>query len=424
MMNLNSIQEFLRVEGGNIILDGIDITELAGETPTPFYIYSKSVVKRNIDNLKSILSGIDGEYKIFYAMKAFSDSRILKIVRNLGLGVEVVSLGELRKAYEVGFTPKDIVYNGIGKTPTLLKAFSSVGYAGINLDSEYEFKLARELGMLNSDYIGVRVNVEVRKRVLDTSSSTSKFGLEPRKLYKLIDEYHINRLGLHIHLGSQISDPKLLRELLKRLTDIVDRLAGEYGVDINYLDIGGGIPKDYIWTPIKTGLKDLDIKFFRPGYTLREYRSFLKSIRKMVGKDIPIYLEPGRFLVGDAGMLITRIIGYKERLDGTRWLYIDTGFIHLLSGLLYRWYFPIINISRLDEVHDTGYRLAGILCDSDDIFHDYEGEKHGISRLPPYKYLPSSTTVGDIMMFLHVGAYNYEEVSTYNSIEKPPVIFI
>jgi len=424
MVSLNSIQGFLRIGGDKLLLDGVDIIGLAGETPTPFYIYSKSVIKKNIENLKSILSGVEGEYKIFYAMKAFSDSRILKIVRDLGLGVEVVSIGELRKAFEVGFTPKDIVYNGIGKTPTLMKALSRVGYAGVNLDSEYEFKLAKDLGMLNSDYIGVRINVEVRKRILDTSSPTSKFGLEPGKLYKLIDEYNIDRLGLHIHLGSQISDPKLLRELLKRLTDIINDLTGDYGININYLDIGGGIPKDYTWTPIKTRLKDFDIGFFKPGYTLREYKDFLKSIRKMVGVEIPIYLEPGRFLVGDSGMLITRVVGYKERLDGTRWLYIDTGFIHLLSGLLYRWYFPIINISRLNEAHDTGYRVAGILCDSDDVFHDYEGEKHGLARLPYYRYLPSSTDIGDILMFLHVGAYNYEEVSTYNSIEKPPLIFI
>ncbi|HIQ12895.1 MAG TPA: hypothetical protein EYH44_00685, partial [Thermoprotei archaeon] len=95
MVSLNSIQGFLRIGGDKLLLDGVDIIGLAGETPTPFYIYSKSVVKKNIENLKSILSGVEGEYKIFYAMKAFSDSRILKIVRNLGLGVEVVSIGEL-----------------------------------------------------------------------------------------------------------------------------------------------------------------------------------------------------------------------------------------------------------------------------------------------------------------------------------------
>ena len=147
-------------------------------------------------------------------------------------------------------------------------------------------------------------------------------------------------------------------------------------------------------------------------------------LRRKLASDIPIYVEPGRYLVADAGILLTRVVGFKKRLDGTTWIYLDTGFTHLLSGFLYKWYFPLINVSKVNESHDTPFRVAGVLCDSDDVFHDYEGEKTSDPKLPTFRYLPRRTEVEDVLAFLHVGAYNYEEVSTYNSIDIPDVIFI
>ena len=424
MMNVNSIQEFLRVKGDVLELDGLAIEGLADEYPTPFYIYSRSTIKSNVLKLKKVVGGVSGDVKIFYAMKALSHRRLLTLLKGLGIGVEAVSPGELKKALEAGFSPDEIVYNGIGKTPSLLKALAKAGYSGVNLDSEYEFHLAYEMGLLNMEGLGVRVNIEVKKRVLDTSSPTSKFGVEPGKLYKLVRKYGVRRIGLHTHLGSQITEKKLLKLMLDNFTDIIDKLSREYGVEITYLDVGGGIPKNYLWSPVKLDTDELDTKLFIPRYSLDTYGRFLKALRKRIGNDIPIYVEPGRYIVADAGMLIARVVGYKERLDGTRWIYLDTGFTHLLSGFLYKWYFPLVNISRISEDHNTGFRVAGILCDSDDLFHDYEGEKMGRPRLPYYRPLPSNTYVGDVVAFLHVGAYNYEEASTYNSIEKPEVIFI
>ncbi len=424
MMNVNSIQDFLKVRGGILELDGHSIEDMADEYPTPFYLYSKSTIKSNVVKLKNIVGKVDGEVKIFYAMKALSHKKLLSLLRSLGIGVEAVSPGELKKALEAGFLPEDIIYNGIGKTPSLLKALAGTGYAGVNLDSEYEFRLAYELGLLNTIDIGVRVNIEVKKRVLDTSSPTSKFGIEPNMLYRLVRKYGVRKIGLHTHLGSQITEKKLLKLLLENFIEIISKLSQDYGVEITYIDVGGGIPKNYLWTPIEIDVEGVDTKLFVPGYSLDTYRKFLKSLRKRVGNDIPIYIEPGRYIVADAGILVTRVVGYKERLDGTRWLYLDTGFTHLLSGFLYKWYFPLVNASRISDKHDSRFRVAGILCDSDDVFHDYEGEKTGKPKLPYYRSLPDPTNVGDILAFLHVGAYNLEEASTYNSIDKPEAIFI
>jgi len=414
----NNIDTELGIVDGELVLSGRPIEELARETP--IYIYSMGVVEKNVETLLEICGEAGAE--AYYAVKAMSHPTLLKRLVGLGMGLETVSPGELEKALATGIDPGRIIYNGIGKDRRLIRRLVEMGVGKVNLDSEYEFREAVEAGVDDWGRIGVRLNMDISKDVLDTASRTSKFGVEPPILYRLIEKYDVDRLGIHIHLGSQISERGLLRRFMESVERVVDRLRS-LGVRLSFLDIGGGLPKDYLWSPVPLPHMELDTKLFSPEICMHAYRGFLLRMRRVVC-DAPLYIEPGRYVVGDAGILATRVVGMKERLDGTRWLILDAGFTHLLSGALYKWYFPLVNASRILDSHDTPYRVAGPLCDSDDVFHDYEGEKMGRPRLPRYRYLPRDTGIGDLLVFLHVGAYNYEEASEYNSVPRPGVVFI
>ncbi len=414
----NNIDTELRVVDGTLVLSGRPLESIAGETP--IYIYSMAVVKKNVETLREICSEADVEP--YYAVKALSHPAILDRLVGLGMGLETVSLGEVEKALATGIDPGRIIYNGIGKNRWVIQNLLDMGIGIVNLDSEYEFREAVELGSVDWSRIGVRLNMDISKEVLDTASRTSKFGVEPPILYRLIEKHGVREIGIHIHLGSQISERNLLRRYMEAIERVLKGLE-QRRVRLSFLDIGGGLPKNYLWSPVTLPHTELDTRLFSPEICMHAYRGFLMRIRRLVG-EIPIYIEPGRYVVGDAGLLATRVIGMKERLDGTRWLILDAGFTHLLSGALYKWYFPLVNASRIGEPHDTPFRVAGPLCDSDDVFHDYEGEKVGRPRLPRYRYLPGETSVGDLLVFLHVGAYNYEEASEYNSIPRPRVVFV
>ncbi len=422
---MNNIHKYLTVDDGDLRLEGVGILEIADKFGTPVYVYSASTI---IDNIKNLMEGLAKNMgvEVFYAMKSLSHMDILRLIRSMGLGVETVSLGEVEKAIEVGFNPREMIYNGLGKDMATLKRLASLGLKAVNLDSEYEVYIAYRMGLFNRDDldIGIRLNLSISKEVLDTASKTSKFGLEYSVFEELAKKYGIRKIGLHCHLGSQITKISLWSRYIDELISVINRVGDGLGLEITYLDIGGGLPKDYIWTPITLPIEDLDIKLFRPKATLRELVKILDRLRRALGRDTPLMMEPGRYVVADSGILVTKIVGFKERSWGDRWIFLDTGFTHLLSGFLYKWYFPLVNASRISEAHDTPYRVAGILCDSDDIFHDYMGEKSGMPMLPRYRFLPRDTYVGDILAFLHVGAYNYEEASTYNSVDIPRLVLI
>ncbi len=409
----DAISKFLmfddRLEIGGVRLESLYVGR-------PTYIVVLDALRENIRRLKRVV----GDVKIRYALKTLSRPRVLQIVKEEGLGVEAVSLYELEKTIRLGFEPDKILYNGLGKDRGVFKRLFRIGVEAVNIDSEYEF-----MEMVNVDgwervRWGFRLILDVEKEVLDTASRTSKFGLEPDRVIELVERHGLRRFGLHVHIGSQVSSLDKWRITLDRLMNLVSRLE-DMGVEIEYLDVGGGLPKDYLWTPIPL-LKYEEVResLYRPNYRLDEWADLLK--RYLEG--YIAYIEPGRYIVADAVIHLTRVVGMKKRLNDVVWLFLDSGFNYLASGLIYKWYYPLINVSRASDPHDKPFRVGGILCDSDDIFHDYEGEKKGSPKLPFYRHLPSETSIGDILAFLHVGAYNIEEFMNYNSHPNPVIKYI
>jgi len=407
------IIKYMSVDNGVLTLDGHRLLDYIDGNPV--YIVHIDTIK---DNLSRLVSTGVGEVR--YAVKALSRPRVLNLIRSMGLGLEVVSIYELEKALRIGFDPGRIIYNGLGKDRSIYKYLFKLGVEAINIDSEYEFKLYTGMDGWREFNWGFRLNLGVGKKVLDTSSETSKFGLEVDRVMDLVDRYRVGRMGLHLHIGSQISDINVIVEAIQKLRKVIDMLESR-GVDITYLDIGGGIPKNYLSAPIDIPIEgEIDISLFKPNYTLDEWARLVKN---HLGR-YRIYVEPGRYVVADSTILLSKVVGVKDRLSGVRWIYLNIGVNYVTSQLIYKWYYPMVNVSKSSQPHNHPFRVGGILCDSDDIFHDYEGEKVGMARLPRYRHLPSRTSPGDVIALLHVGAYNIEGFMRYNSHPDPIVRYV
>jgi len=409
-------------------LDGVELRFLAKKYGTPLFVFSESRIKEVITWINKLCNKYLEKNRLFYALKANSNIHILKIFEENGIGAETVSLGEIFKAIYAGYKPQDIIFNGPGKGYEGLKAAVKLNLHCINIDSEYEYQIIHKIAKNIKSIVnlGVRVVPEVEAQVIKTGSSWTKFGLELDEAEVVYEEIfkseELNPVGIHMHLGSQILDAKTWYRGINKILKFIKQLRKK-GIILQHVNLGGGLPVNYAETPIDLQL-DLPDKF-KPSLDEEE---FFKQVKYLLDKfrmsGLNIYFEFGRRMIADAGILLTKVVNIKERSNGDRWIILDVGFNTLLSSTLYKWYYPLLNISKISDEHMDEYRVAGPLCDTDDVFHDLEGEKIGHPTLPTYRKLPKNTSPGDIMMFMHVGAYTFEEASNYNSIPRPAIILI
>jgi diaminopimelate decarboxylase len=379
---------FTRVDGA-LACEGVALDAVAAQVGTPAYVYSATVVRDRYQRLDAALAPLP--HRIHYTLKANSNRGLLRVLRELGAGVDVVSGGELFRALRAGFAGKDIIFGGVGKAEHELREALEAGVLLINAESEAEIRLldriARELGVVAP--VGIRVNPEVTvdssHRYIKTGEKGAKFGVpfnEVHAVARVAASLANTRLvGLDMHIGSQLFrlDPYL--DGTEKLIELLDQVRAD-GVDtIEYLDIGGGLGVSYD----EEETPDLD----------RFARALVKRVEPT---GLTLLMEPGRFIVGNAGVLLTRVL-YRKHSGGRDFLVTDAGMTELIRPSHYDAYHRIEAVNAVERQMTAD--VVGPVCESGDFL--------ALDRLM------DEANAGDLLAVYDVGAYGYVMASNYNT---------
>lgn len=379
---------------GQLYAEDLPVAGLASEFGTPLYIYSAAHVRKQYHAFRTALAGVlDHEPLIAFACKANDRIAVMKLIGAMGGGVDIVSGGEMRKALAAGIAPEKIIFSGVGKTGEELVLALKNGIRQINIESEPELDTLLKLSESVHRPIKIlfRLNPDVEAGTHDkisTGRSEDKFGLSAEAIMRLYPKAAASRYltasGISLHIGSQVSDARYFIPGFERMAALVKelRVAGQTVTD---LDLGGGLGITY---------RD------EPEADLAGYAKIIKDIIVPLGCHLGF--EPGRFLVGNAGILLSRVIYVKETQVKNH-LILDAAMNDLIRPALYDAWHTVI------PVHEPGhdlhvYDLVGPVCESGDTF----------AKDRPLPLLSQ----GDLLAFKSVGAYGASMSSTYNA--RPP----
>ena len=436
-----AIPGFLEAREGRLAIAGADTLSLVRQHDTPLFVFSEQRIDENVARLKRAAEGVSNPVRFFYASKANSTMAILATVREAGIDVEVNSGGELFKALRAGFGPEQIIFNGTSKTDAELDQAVGAGIYSINVDSTYEIELieaaARRAG--KRARVALRLVPEIGTRShlgLQTALHTSKFGISAsevleafRRALRNPDLVHVG--GIHLHVGSQTPDVEPYAAAFRTLWDHLLTIYRETGHRLEHVNLGGGIPVNYLRDPsqadqIPEDEREMLGAEIEPSEVLAAAMNVARTSAREAGaghllEALTVLLEPGRSVIADAGILLTTVRNIKQRPEtGEMWLLTDAGFNLLLSMSTYKWYYHLISAERADAPHDTSYKLAGPLCDSGDVYFDIERG----GRLPDYRELPSDVRPGEVLALLNTGAYTMAQMFPYNGRPLPAALMV
>ena len=435
-----SIPGYLDVVDHHLHINNVDAISLAAEYDTPLFVFSAPRIRDNIRRL-SEAANHHPLLKLCYASKANNLLGVLRIVKEAGIDLEVNSGGELFRALRAGFTPDQIEMNGISKTEREIEEAITAGIYSINVDSAFELELIEKVAARLSKPANVTVRliagVGTRSHIgLQTALDTSKFGISPAEarnvMLRAVKRPEIvNLVGIHVHVGSQTPDIAPFKQAFRAMWEHLWWLYKETGHRLQHINIGGGIPVNYLRdksvareldnnarTMLEADLSAADMIDSAVG-AVRQ--SALESGAADLLDDLEIVMEPGRSVIADAGTILTRVRNQKHRDEtGDDWLMTDAGYNLMLSMVMYQWYYHAIDASRADEPHTCRYKMAGPLCDGGDVYFDL----HGDGRLPDYRMLPENVQSGDVIAMLNTGAYTMSQMTAYNGRPFPAAIMI
>ncbi|MEM3511378.1 MAG: diaminopimelate decarboxylase [Candidatus Jordarchaeales archaeon] len=400
-------------DDNHLCLDGVDLVELAEEFGTPLFVFSEETIRRRAEEVAAAF----GRENVYYASKANSNISVLKLIRSLGLNVEVSSEGELFAALKAGFKPEQIIFNGAAKTLRELQAAAELGVHCVNLDSVCELERLRRVARER----GVEVNVAFRvssgvvagtHASFETAASLSKFGVTLEEAVEVYREAlkgdGVNPIGVHCHIASQVPRVEVFEEGAYRVSRTVKIVEDTLGFKLSEFDMGGGIPVTYAKEPID-GLPEYFYARIKP----REVAERVRRVLDEVLGDIRLIAEPGRYVVGDSAVLLTQVQNVKKK-GKDFWVMIDAGFNVLLDAFSYKWYFHMVSASRAGEEHNHPYMVGGPLCDGGDIL--LAGGQH--------RMLPRDLKVGEYLALLDAGAYTLEQMSQFNGRPRPAALIV
>ncbi|MFN0124809.1 MAG: diaminopimelate decarboxylase [Blastocatellia bacterium] len=435
-----TIPGYLEIRDNHLHIHGLDANALALEYDTPLFVVSAPRIRHNIAKLLEARRR-HPKLRLFYASKANNVLGILRVVRETGIDIEVNSGGELFRALRAGFRPDQIEMNGVAKTPREIAEAIDAGIYAINLDSPYELELvertARQLGKRANVTPRLTIGAGTRSHAgLQTALFTSKFGVSPAQaremmLAALKSPAHIHLAGAHIHVGSQTPDPEPYAEALATMWEHLLWLRAETGHTLQHINIGGGIPVNYLRDRAQAGeISEHERNMLGAGMSadtaveiaLRVARD---SSRVAGAEDlldeIEIVMEPGRSVIADAVTVLTTARNQKHRPETQdNWLLTDAGYNLMLSMVMYHWYYHAVNATRANESPDARFRMAGPLCDGGDVYFDLHGDHH----LPDHRLLPANTAVDDVIAMLNTGAYTMSQMTAYNGRPFPAAVLV
>jgi diaminopimelate decarboxylase len=378
--------------------DGVALADIAARVGTPTFVYSAASIRLAWRRFDTAFDSVP--HALHYALKANSTLGVLRLLRELGSGADVNSGGELAVALRAGFTPDQLVCTGVGKTTEELDRAVSLGVRAINAESPGELEridaVARARG--TRARVAVRLNPDIRAGAhphISTGRRVDKFGVPielGRELYrKMAAMPGLQPVGVHVHIGSQITDLTPLRQAAEAVVDLVRQLADD-GVAIEHIDLGGGLGVSYDGSAAPTS---------------DDYAAVVLPVVGPTG--LTILLEPGRVILAPAAVLVARVIDWKQYLDARPFVVLDAGMTELIRPALYGAYHriaPVVPRAGAAEACE----IVGPLCESSDIV--------GKNRtLPPLE-------VGDLVAVYDTGAYGSAMASTYNRRPLPCEVMV
>ena len=386
----------MNYKNSKFYVENISIGKLAQSFQTPFYCYSKSRLNENIRNFNKEFEKT--KPLICFSVKSNSNSKLLKIIKDNGLGADVVSMGELQKVLKVGFKPNKIVFSGVGKTLSELDFAIKKKILLINVESESELKNIINLSKnkKSSVNVGIRLNPNVNAQTIgkiSTGRMQDKFGLAFKDAIKIIDKYKnynsIRFKCLSVHIGSQILSNVPYQKMIRVMNNFLKKVS----VNFEYIDFGGGMGIDYA-----SNKKTFD------------YKKLALEINKFSKKnECKIILEPGRSIIGDTAVLISKVIYIKEILNKD-FIILDAGMNDLIRPALYNAKHMIIPANKSSKKSKKEYDFVGPICETSDRF------------LKTKKF--QKLNEGDIVILKDVGAYGYVLSSNYNVRPMPKEVLV
>ncbi len=388
-------------EGGAMFCEGVPLARIAAEVGTPVYVYSTATLERHFAVFQDAFK--TAKPLIAYAVKANPNVAVIATLARLGAGADTVSEGEIRRALKAGVPPERIVFSGVGKTEAELAFALDVGVCEINVESEPELQklaaVAAAKGVRAT--IAIRVNPDVGAgghAKISTGKADNKFGVsfsEAERLYaNAANNAALNPVGVACHIGSQITDLAPMEEAFLKMRGLVQRLRAE-GLSVERLDLGGGLGVPYFDAP-----------------TPPSPAAFAEMVERVTaGLDVQLAFEPGRLLVANAGILLSRVIHIHERPEGTRFLVVDAAMNDLIRPAMYEAFHDIRSVAAPAEgAAQIAYDVVGPVCETGDTF-------------ARSRHLPA-LNAGDLVAFMTAGAYGAAMASEYNSRPLVPEVLV
>src|SRR6186997_3083716 len=394
----SSVQLPFQPGAHGLACDGVSVHSIVASVGTPAYIYSASAIRDAYHAIDEAFGAYP--HAIHYALKANSTLAIVRLLKALGSRVDANSAGEIEVALRAGFAPGDVIFTGVGKTGAELDYAISRDVNAINAESAGELDRiadrARAAGRVVR--VALRVNPDIDAQShpnISTGLKSNKFGValqDARAIYReRRDVASLRFVGVHIHIGSQITTAEPLRRAAAALTTLAVELRDD-GVRLEHVDLGGGLGIAYEG---------------RPMITATEYAAaVLPELRRA---NIPVVLEPGRAVVGHSGALMARVVDVKQYPGGRRFAVLDTGMTELMRPALYGSFHRILPVSPR-QTPETPWDVVGPICESSDVF--------ARDRLLP------DLCVDDLVAILDTGAYGAVMASNYNRRLLAPEVLV
>ena len=386
---------------GVLHAEAVSLVELADAVGTPFYCYSTATLERHYRVFSAAFAG--EKALVCYALKANSNQSVLRTLAKLGAGADVVSGGELKRALAAGIPPERIVFSGVGKTEAELRAALAADILCINVESEPELELLSRLATAQGKTvrISIRVNPDVdagSHAKISTGKSENKFGIplaQARAVYARAAKLPgIRVTGVDVHIGSQITDLVPLEAAFRLLADFVQTLRGD-GHTISHVDFGGGLGIPYHMDREAPPLPSA-------------YAAMVKRVTHNLG--CTLLFEPGRNIVGNAGILVSRVI-YVKQGEARKFIVIDAAMNDLIRPTLYEAHHDILPVRAVPEdTPDITADVVGPVCES--------GDYLALGRNMP------EPKAGDLLAIMTAGAYGAVQSGTYNTRPLVPEVLV
>ena len=403
--------DFFRYQDGQLYCEGVPAERIAREVGTACYVYSKATFLHHYRQVADAFRPIHAT--ICYSIKSCGNLNVLKFLVDEGCGMDVTSGGELFRALEAGCDPKKIIYAGVGKTDEEIAEAINVGIAAFNLESEAEIEnIDRVAAGIGKQAIGaIRINPDVDPKThakTTTGKKETKFGVDIDRAERVFEQYrglkNLRIGGVHIHIGSPVYEIQPYVDAVKKITQLIDRLT-ERGHKIEWFDVGGGF----------------GVNYERPDQAKPVTEHAKALVPLLQGKPYKIAFEPGRYIAGNSGIILTKVL-YRKTGGEKRFVIVDAGMNDLIRPTLYDSYHhlwpvrpdaPNLNSERRRDFVIQGGEtvdVVGPICESGDY-------------LAKARSLPEVKR-GDLLAVFTAGAYGFAMSSNYNARPRLPEVLV